>query len=215
MSPRILLARSLQRVGEFLRTLPVVVLRPQDMLAWSRDAYDRHTGEYGRDNDVDDGLAPEEAVLWQPVRTDTGRILLLGGGGGREAIFFARQGSHVTAVDFSLPMLELARVSAAERGIAIDLRVGELSQLEAAAAAFDVAWISMFLYSVGSAQRRVFDVRQSVSGWSAVSARWPRQGRGARATSQRCAGFSTAKWTAIDNANRSAKSAQRRGSDHS
>jgi hypothetical protein len=41
MSFRIALARILLNAGEFIRILPVVVLRPEDMVEWTRQRYKR------------------------------------------------------------------------------------------------------------------------------------------------------------------------------
>jgi ubiquinone/menaquinone biosynthesis C-methylase UbiE len=148
MNARIRLARFLLRLAKFLESLPVVVLRPADMIEWSRRSYNRNAQQYGIGNDVDQGLSPDETMLWQIVPVRTGRVLILGGGGGREAIFFARQGWQITVLDFSEHMLELAQTSMAERGLAFESSVSEIAHLQAPAATFDLVWISMFLYSV-------------------------------------------------------------------
>ena len=161
MNLRITFARNLLRLGEFIRTLPVVILRPADMLEWSRMAYNRASRDYDIQNNVDAGLSPDEMLLWERVSSRAGRILVLGGGGGREAIFFARQKWQVTAVDFSTPMLELARSNAAQRGIALEGWVCDIAQLDATASSFDAVWFSMFLYSaVLNRQRRIKMLRR-------------------------------------------------------
>lgn len=101
MMPRIALARFLLRLSQFLSTLPVVIMRPGDMVEFSRQAYERNSRAYGELNDPDAGLSQDEMVLWEKVPCQSGRMLVLGGGGGREVIFFARQGFAVTGVDFS------------------------------------------------------------------------------------------------------------------
>ena len=147
MRSRIAFARFLLHAGEFLRTLPVVVLRPADMIEWSRQGYERGACAYTIANDVDAGLTRDELQLWEKLPVRTGRVLILGGGGGREAIWFARQGWQVTAVDFSAQMLEQAREKMAHRQFAFEGRVGDISQIDTPSESFDVVWISMFLYS--------------------------------------------------------------------
>ncbi|MBC8446884.1 MAG: class I SAM-dependent methyltransferase [Chloroflexi bacterium] len=161
MRPRITFARFLLRLSGFLRTLPVVVMRPADMVEFSRQAYERGSYTYGDLNDPDAGLTGDEMVLWEKVPCRTGRVLVLGGGGGREAITFARQGFEVTGVDFSEGMLARARESMAQRGLDFQGWTGDISQLEAPVESFDVVWISMFLYSVVlGRQRRVEMLRR-------------------------------------------------------
>jgi ubiquinone/menaquinone biosynthesis C-methylase UbiE len=124
------------------------------MVEFSRQAYEKGSRAYGDINDVDAGLTPDEMVLWEKVPCRAGCLLVLGGGGGREAIFFARQGFEVTGMDFSEQMLAQARECTAQRGLDFQGWVEEISQIEAPAESFDVVWISMFLYSVVLTRKR-------------------------------------------------------------
>lgn len=144
---RIALARILLSAGEFIRTLPVVVLRPADMVEWARQGYERGSRAYASANDVEKGLTHDERTLWDHVPVPKGRILILGGGGGREAIFFAQQGLQVAVVDFSSQMLEQARASMAQRRFALEGWVGDIACLDVPHEQYDLVWTSMFLYS--------------------------------------------------------------------
>jgi SAM-dependent methyltransferase len=159
---RIALARFLLRVGEFLHTLPVVVLRPEDMVEWTRQRYERGSRMFASENDVDEGLAHDERTLWDHVSVHAGRILILGGGGGREAIFFARQGLQVAAVDFSSQMLEQARASMAQRQFTFEGWVGDIAHLDAPRESFDLVWTSMFLYSAVLTRARRVEMLQRI-----------------------------------------------------
>ena len=67
------------------------------------------------------------------------RILDVGTGTGRAAILFARGGAHVTAVDASDQMLEVARARAAEAGAQnISFAVGDAHALDFVDRSFDV-----------------------------------------------------------------------------
>ena len=116
MNLRIRFARLLLSAGKFLQTLPVAVLRPSDMSEWARVRYDRHSAAWNTQNDPDAGLTKDEMTLWEHVPTREDKLLILGGGGGREAIFFARQGWQVTAFDLSAGMLAEARAAMQARG---------------------------------------------------------------------------------------------------
>jgi SAM-dependent methyltransferase len=158
---RIALVRFLLRSGEFLRTLPVVVLRPTDMVEWTRQGYERWSRAHRTANDVDAGLTRDELEMWEHVPVRAGRVLILGGGGGREAIWFARQGWQVAAVDFSAQMLEQARASMAQRQFAFEGWGGDIARLDAPRESFDLVWVSMFLYSaVLNRQRRLEMLRR-------------------------------------------------------
>lgn len=161
MRPRLAFATLLHRAGELLRSLPVVVLHPRDMVEWSRQTYERGARLFAEVNDVDEGLGDDELALWARVPARRGRVLVLGGGGGREAVWFARQGCEVAAVDFSAQMLEQTRASLERRGFAFHGWVGDIALVEAPPASFDLVWTSMFLYSaVLNRARRVAMLRR-------------------------------------------------------
>jgi len=66
-------------------------------------------------------------------------IIDVGTGAGRAAIVLAHGGARVTAVDASAQMLEVARSRAAQDGVGIDFRLGDVHALEFEDRAFDVA----------------------------------------------------------------------------
>ncbi len=89
-----------------------------------------------------------------------GRALDLACGAGRHAIFLAGRGWRVTAVDASGVGIELAEVSARERGVEVDWRVIDLEggRFEIEAEAYDL--IGVFYYL----QRDLFpQIRAGVS----------------------------------------------------
>ena len=102
MSLRVSLARGLLRLGAFIQSLPVVVMRPDDLVEFSRQSYAKpqDVESWAEDALVDSGLTAEELDLLAAVPATTGELLLLGVGGGREAIPLARMGFRVTGVDY-------------------------------------------------------------------------------------------------------------------
>ena len=175
MNLRIRFAQLLLSAGEFLTSLPVAVLRPADMGEWARVRYDRSSATWNALNDPDKGLTSDEQALWEFVPRHAGRMLILGGGGGREAIFFARQGWQVTALDISEGMLAQARGAMQARGLQMETMQGDLATFDAPAQSFDAIWTSMFLYSlVLGRARRIAMLRRlramlSPGGWLVVS----------------------------------------------
>ena len=175
MNLRVLIASQMLKLGAFFQCLLVAVLRPSDMSEWARARYDRQSGEWNLHNNPDQGLSEDEQVLWERVPARAGRILILGGGGGREAIFFARQGLQVTAFDLSDGMLAQARAMMQARGLAIETTRGDLAAFDAPAHSCDAVWTSMFLYSVvlGRARRLAIleRIRRTLApgGWLVVS----------------------------------------------
>ena len=162
MNFRIRAARFLLKLGDFLQSLPVVVMRPDDLVEFSRQHY---TGSglagWGEEALVDAGLWEEELDLLKDLPATTGELLLLGVGGGREAIPLARMGFQVTGVDYVPAMLACAQENAARRGLRLQGLVQEISRLEAPANAYDVVWLSSAAYSfVPTRARRVEMVRR-------------------------------------------------------
>jgi SAM-dependent methyltransferase len=163
MSVRVRLARTLLRLGTFIQTLPVAVMRSEDLVEFSRRHYDKpQTVEsWAEDPLVDSGLSADELDLLAAVSAKTGDLLLLGLGGGREAIPLARMGFRVTGVDYVGALVDRARENAARRGVRIDGLVQEISQLDVPAGAYDVVWMSRVMYScVPTRARRVEMVRR-------------------------------------------------------
>ena len=163
MRMRVSLARVLLRLGAFIQSLTVVVMRPDDLVEFSRQSYakpGRATG-WAEDALVDSGLSAEELELLAAVPAPTGNLLLLGVGGGREAIPLARLGFQVTGVDYVPVMVDKARENAARRGLEIEGLVQEISRLDVPAGAYDVVWLSRAMYScVPTRARRVQMVRR-------------------------------------------------------
>ena len=72
-------------------------------------------------------------------RVDGRSILDVGAGTGRAAIFLARSGAKVTAVDASEPMLDVARQRAADQNLRVCFLIADAHALEFGDRSFDVA----------------------------------------------------------------------------
>ena len=153
---RILAARFMIRLGRLLQTLAVSVMRPDDLIEFSRRFYADPASVKGwsRADILDEGLAPEEKDLLERSPVRSGRLLLLGVGGGREAIALAREGFQVTGVDFVAGMIESAKANATGRGISIEGLVQEISRLDVPEGSHDLAWLSARMYSCIPTRRR-------------------------------------------------------------
>ncbi|MEA3326028.1 MAG: class I SAM-dependent methyltransferase, partial [Chloroflexota bacterium] len=160
---RINATRFLLRVSAFIQTLPVLIMKPDDLVEFSRQSYARPADieSWAEDELVDSGLAPDEIDLLSDLPKKTGNLLLLGVGGGREAIPLAKMGFHVTGVDYVPAMVELTIENGAKRGVHIEGLVQEISKLEAPPETYDVIWISRSMYScVPTRERRVEMVKR-------------------------------------------------------
>ncbi len=84
------------------------------------------------------GTAPNRWLEAQAAAIPAGgRVLCLGEGEGRNAVWLAQRGFSVVAVDASPVGLEKARRLAAERGVTIETRVADLASYRPEPAAYD------------------------------------------------------------------------------
>jgi len=163
MSIRIKFSRFLLRLSSFVESLPVVVMKPDGLVEFSRQSYDRKEDveSWAVDDLVDSGLTPDELDLLSDLSVKKGDLLLLGVGGGRDAIALAKMGFHVTGVDYVPEMVERALENAQKRGVQIKGLVQEISKLEVPTETYDVVWISRSMYScIPTRARRVEMVRR-------------------------------------------------------
>lgn len=156
MKPRIGLAKLLIRLGKLLQSSALVVMRPDDLMEFSRQNYAKeHSVEnWSDDQIVDSGLYPHEKELLKKINLKGGRLLLLGLGGGREAIPLSKLGFKVTGIDFIHRMVEQAKRNAERQGVKIEGLVQDLSHLSLPDNEFDVAWLSAAMYSCVPTQKR-------------------------------------------------------------
>ena len=156
MTIRIDLGKMVIRLGRFIESLAPAVMRPDDLIELSRQRYSRpgSVEEWGNEELVFGGLSPLEKELLEQVPCKPGRLLLLGLGGGREAIPLTRLGYEVLGVDYLADMVARARENAAKQGVTIQGLVQEISRLETPPYTFDLAVLSAPMYSMIPTRRR-------------------------------------------------------------
>jgi len=158
MRARVAFARSLLQLGGFIQSLAIMVMRPRDLLEFSRQNYSKPKvlEIWGDESRICEGLYPVESALLEKVPVGGGRFLVLAAGGGRDSISLAQRGFDVTGVDFVPEMVEKAKENAAKRGLNLSFLVQDISELDMAADTFDVVWCSGGLYSsIPTARKRV------------------------------------------------------------
>jgi len=158
MSFHYLLGKGCLRIGRIIQSLAVMVMRPNDLVRLSRETYGKAGAvTYWKSAEfVGSGLYEPEAELLQRLPRQQGRLLLLGVGGGREAIPLIQAGFQVTGVDYLAEYATAAQENARKCGLPLETRVGEISNLDLAAETFDVIWFSHAIYSfVPTRQRRI------------------------------------------------------------
>lgn len=158
MKPRIVVARFLIRIGSFVQSLAVMVMRTNDLIEFSRRTYAKPGAaeSWGRDDLIGSGLTPDECDVLERIPSSHGRLLLLGVGGGREAVALGQKGFEVTGVDFIPEMVAKARENCAQRNLRFSGQVQEISRIDVPMAYFDVVWLGDGIYSaIPTSSRRV------------------------------------------------------------
>lgn len=103
-----------------------------------------------------DGLPDEaeEAGLWRRLDADA-KVLLVGCGGGCEALALAGRGLRVAVLEISPAMLDQARRAARERGLPIVFTQGDVAEFEPEAPVYDLVWLGDQVYTfIPTAPRR-------------------------------------------------------------
>jgi len=164
MRLRVFFAHLLIRLGRFVQSLAVMVMKPDDLVEFSRLTYSKpkNVESWSRNRLLDSGLSSDEMVLLEKVPNEGGRLLVLGTGGGREAIHLAKKGFDVTGVDFVPGMIEKTIKNAAERGLSISGFVQEVSKLEVAESSFDIVWLSAAMYSCVPTKKRRLEMLKRI-----------------------------------------------------
>jgi len=156
------LGEKLYKIGVFIQSLAVVVMKPNDLISYSQYEYSKFESvkDWGDDR-LEKGLLPSEKELLVRLPVEKGRLLLLGIGGGREAIPLAKMGFEVTGVDFVPNLVEKAIENATQQGLKIEGIVQDISKLDLPSESFDLAWLSIDMYSfIPTRQRRVEMLRR-------------------------------------------------------
>jgi SAM-dependent methyltransferase len=140
-----------------------MVMKPDDLIEFSRQTYAKtdNVESWSSDELIESGLDPDEASLLDKVPFKEGSLLLLGIGGGREALYFAERGFEVTGVDFSEGMVKNALENAQRRELTFSGIVQEISQLDVPDNSYDVVWLSSAMYSsIPTKKRRLMMLKR-------------------------------------------------------
>jgi SAM-dependent methyltransferase len=144
------------RVGAFLRSMAIMAMKPDDLIQFTRETYQKSASikAWGSKKLVDSGLTEHEKKMLARLPVKNGRLLLLGLGGGREAIPLAKSGFTVTGVDYSAELVAAAKQHAKAKGVELKGLVQDLDDLRLPFSHFDVVWFSRSMYSVIPTRKR-------------------------------------------------------------
>jgi ubiquinone/menaquinone biosynthesis C-methylase UbiE len=127
-----------------------------------RDYWDWRSSTYGLDSDKSAGIAAGWASAFMELTAKSpGRQALdVGTGTGQLAMYLARAGFGVTAVDLSGNMVRQARHLATSRGLDIDFRVGDAEALDFEPHRFHVVASRNLLWTLPDPGRAVLEWRR-------------------------------------------------------
>jgi SAM-dependent methyltransferase len=116
----------------------------------------RFQWKYFRNPPWDTGTSPPELVDFI-ANHPPGRALDLGSGTGTNAITLARSGWQVTGIDFAWRAIKIARRKTKEAGVIVDLRVGNILQLNDLAGVFDLILDIGCYHSLPAGGKRIYE----------------------------------------------------------
>lgn len=93
------------------------------------------------------------SYMARPALTAPRRVLDVGCGSGRDAVFLAAVGHRVAALDLSPEAIELGRQEAEVAGVVVDWHVGNVLELPFAAASFDLVTDRGCLHHISDGDR--------------------------------------------------------------
>lgn len=142
-------------------------MRPKDLIRFGRISYSKQSSisSWASTEFIESGLFSGEIELFEVLPTQSGKLLMLGMGGGREAIFLAKAGFHVTGVDFVEEHIKKALSYARQIGIQLQGIYQEISKLNFSPSSFDVVWYSCSIYSSIPGRSDRIDILKRVSKW--------------------------------------------------
>src|SRR5262245_7800375 len=113
-----------------------------DRLASLREAFDRHAHDYDASFALLNSARTMRCEVWrlaEQLFPPGSRLLDLGCGTGEDAVHFARNGNHVTAIDIAPAMVEQLRAKAQLSQVShrVDARVASMESFDPEPAAFD------------------------------------------------------------------------------
>ncbi len=160
MRVRVSLGRIMIRLGSFIQSLAIMVMKPDDLVEFSRQRYaqPKEVTYWTSEKMADRGLTPLEATFLAKVPFKTGQLLVLGVGGGRDAIPLAQLGFNVTGIDFLPEMVQQAQENAARHGVRLKGEVQDVTNLILPEQTYDLIWMANSMYSLIPRRARRVDM---------------------------------------------------------
>lgn len=164
MKLRLFLVKLCFRLARFLEQLPVIILSPDQLVQFSKNKYSKENivKSWSYPEVLHSGLTPMEQKGIDSIPDRDCPLLLLGVGGGREAIPLARMGFQVTGVDFIDEMVQSALRNARNNELEISGLVRTLTDLNLPENSYHIAWLSSSMYSCTPSRKKRISLLQGL-----------------------------------------------------
>jgi SAM-dependent methyltransferase len=130
-------------ISDFFHSLPVVFLKPRDLIELNNRQYSKAYVAENWDKSADNGLSASEERFCRDYGFAGGLALVIGCGPGREAIALAKSGFKVTALDSSVPMIDAAARNIGEAKLKVELLTLNLYELNRINSTFDLVFLGV------------------------------------------------------------------------
>ncbi|MCK5221982.1 MAG: class I SAM-dependent methyltransferase, partial [Candidatus Aminicenantes bacterium] len=104
-------------------------MKPEDLIEFGKISYSKHkaVSAFSNRDLLNDGLNVEETEMIRITGLTTGKVLVMGVGGGREAIALSKLGFRVTGTDFVEEMCQTAKKNCENSGVKLEIHTQEFS----------------------------------------------------------------------------------------
>jgi 2-polyprenyl-3-methyl-5-hydroxy-6-metoxy-1,4-benzoquinol methylase len=132
----------------FVNSFVAVILTPEEIASYTKQVYeDKELSPYGDRAWIEKGLNPSERDVLEKHAGRSGSFLVLGCGGGREAIALAKMGFDVTGIDASEKLILKAKAHIAREAVKVAVSRDDFLEMTFPKGGFDHCLITCFMYS--------------------------------------------------------------------
>ncbi len=154
------------KIITFIYSFVAVILTPGEIVAYTKQFYDQDPSPYGDRPWIDKGLNDSEKAVIQKYAGQGGSFLVVGCGGGREAIALVKMGFDVTGIDSSEKMVKMAKEYAAAENVKVEIWKGDFLEMTLPEVNYDYCLLSCFMYSLIPTRARRVAFLKKISGIS-------------------------------------------------
>ena len=146
MTFRFWLSKGIFKLSTALRYAVLAILPPREILQLAYEHYEREGSPERSELEIVQGLNEFEEALLENVLTSPCDLLILGCGGGREAMAFAKRGFRVEGIDIIPGLVEGANVYAARHQLPATFKCQDITELRLGPNSYDCALFTLWLY---------------------------------------------------------------------